>query len=38
MPDGVHPNADGYEILGEHVAADLIRILQSRQKKGTDSQ
>ena len=38
MPDGVHPNAEGYEILGEHVAADLIRILQSRQKKGTDSQ
>ena len=37
MPDGVHPNADGYEILGEHVAADLIRILQSRRKKGTDS-
>lgn len=38
MPDGVHPNAEGYEILGEHVAADLIRILQSRQRKGTDSQ
>ena len=38
MPDGVHPNAEGYEILGEHVAADLIRILQLRQKKGTDSQ
>ncbi|MFR6331583.1 MAG: SGNH/GDSL hydrolase family protein [Eisenbergiella sp.] len=33
MPDGVHPNADGYQILGEHVAADLIRILQSRQQK-----
>lgn len=42
MPDGVHPNADGYEILGEHVAADLIRILQEReqdrQQKGMDSQ
>lgn len=42
MPDGVHPNADGYEILGEHVAADLIRILQAReqdrQQKGMDSQ
>lgn len=33
MPDGVHPNADGYQILGEHVAADLIRILQSREEK-----
>ena len=33
MPDGVHPNADGYQILGEHVAADLIRILQSRQQR-----
>ncbi len=26
MPDGVHPNERGYQILGEHVAAELIRI------------
>lgn len=26
MPDGVHCNADGYSVLAEHLAAELIRI------------
>ena len=26
MPDGVHCNPDGYQILAEHIAADLIRM------------
>lgn len=26
MPDGVHCNADGYDVLAEHLAAELIRI------------
>lgn len=26
MPDGVHCNPDGYQILAEHIAADLIRL------------
>ena len=33
MPDGVHPNAEGYRILGEHVAAELIRLLDERKEQ-----
>ncbi len=29
MPDGVHCNPDGYEILAKHIAADLIRLQDS---------
>ena len=25
MPDGVHPNEEGYQILAEHIAAELVR-------------
>ena len=25
MPDGVHPNEEGYQILAEHIAAELAR-------------
>ena len=32
MPDGVHPNEEGYRILGEHVAAELIRLLDGRKE------
>lgn len=34
MPDGVHPNAEGYRILGEHVAAEIIRLLEQRREEG----
>ena len=34
MPDGVHPNAEGYRILGEHVAAEIIRLLEQRREDG----
>ena len=30
MPDSVHPNVEGYRILGEHVAAEIIRLLEKR--------
>ena len=33
MPDGVHPNEEGYRILGEHVAAELIRLLDERKEQ-----
>ena len=33
MPDGVHPNAEGYRILGEHIAAELIRLLDERKEQ-----
>ena len=37
MPDGVHPNAEGYRILGEHIAAELIRLLEERLENSLDS-
>lgn len=36
MPDSVHPNVEGYRILGEHVAAEIIRLLEERHVSGTD--
>ena len=33
MPDGEHPNAEGCRILGEHVAAELIRLLDERKEQ-----
>ena len=31
VPDGVHPNQEGYRILAEHFAADLIRYYEGMQ-------
>ena len=36
MPDGVHCNPDGYRILAEHIAADLIRLQDSQAEEETD--
>lgn len=36
MPDGVHCNPDGYQILAEHIAADLIRLQDSQAEEETD--
>lgn len=36
MPDGVHCNPDGYQILAEHIAADLIRLQDSQDEEETD--
>ncbi len=33
MPDGVHCNPDGYRILAEHIAADLIRLQDSQDEE-----
>lgn len=33
MPDGVHCNPDGYQILAEHIAADLIRLQDSQDEE-----
>lgn len=33
MPDGVHCNPDGYQILAEHIAADLIRLQDSSDEE-----
>lgn len=32
MPDGVHPNEQGYEILGRHISAELIRHMARGEK------
>lgn len=37
MPDSVHPNVEGYRILGEHVAAEIIRLLEERYASGEDT-
>lgn len=34
MPDGVHCNPDGYTLLAEHIAAELIRLYQGEQMAG----
>lgn len=31
MPDGVHCNPDGYTILAEHFAAELIKLYENRE-------
>ena len=31
MPDGVHCNPDGYTLLAEHLAAELIRLYQEKE-------
>ena len=36
MPDGVHCNPDGYQILAEHIAADLIRLQDSQDENSQD--
>lgn len=36
MPDGVHCNPDGYQILAEHFAAELIRLYENEHE--TDGQ
>lgn len=33
VSDGVHPNIEGYEILGDHVAADVVRIYQAKEEE-----
>lgn len=33
IPDGVHCNPDGYQILAEHIAADLIRMQDSQDEE-----
>lgn len=34
MPDGVHCNPDGYTILAEHFAAELIKIYEQENNNG----
>lgn len=34
MPDGVHGNAAGYQILAEHIAAEIIKLYE--QNEGND--
>lgn len=36
MPDGVHCNPDGYMILAEHFAAELIKLYESRELKDAE--
>lgn len=37
MPDGVHCNPDGYQILAEHIAADLIRLQDSLDEEDAEN-
>lgn len=32
MPDGVHPNPDGYELLARHIGAEFLRIHEEKAK------
>lgn len=33
LPDSVHPNPEGYEVLAKHVAAELIRIEENKENE-----
>ena len=37
MPDGVHCNPDGYQILAEHIAADVIRLQDSLDEEDAEN-
>ena len=32
MPDGVHCNPDGYQIMAQHFAAELIKMYEGKQQ------
>lgn len=36
-PDGVHCNQEGYEILGEHMAAELMHLMREGLYDGTEN-
>ena len=36
LPDSVHPNPEGYEVLAKHVAAELIRIEENKESEDED--
>lgn len=38
MPDGVHGNHDGYRILAEHFAAELVRYYEDEEYDGKSEQ
>ena len=36
MPDGVHCNSDGYTLLAEHMAAEVIRLYEMDENEAGD--
>lgn len=36
IPDGVHANQEGYQIMAEHIAAQLIRYYEDADEDGTE--
>lgn len=38
MPDGVHCNPDGYTILAEHFAAELIKLYENRELEDEEAE
>lgn len=36
IPDSVHPNIDGYSVLARHVAAEILRLHEEKEKTGTE--
>ena len=37
IPDGVHGNQEGYQIMAEHFASELVQYYEGKETAGTET-